>query len=79
MAYLLCKDHAVIGRVLQAGVECVQLMACAVHTVPVLGIQLDEAAGQWRVLLTCFVGGAWLGTHQIDAPPGCIRNLQAVM
>lgn len=72
LSYLLCEDHTVIGSVLQAGVECIQLVTCAVHIVPVLGIQLDEAAGQWRVLLACFVGGSWLWAHQVEAPPGCI-------
>lgn len=70
--YLLCEDHAVIGSILQAGVECIQLVAGAVHIVPVLGIQLDEGAGQGGVLLPCFVGGSWLGAHQVETPPCCI-------
>ena len=67
-ADLLCQYHAVIGSIFQARVECVQLMAGAVHSVPVLGVQLDEGSGQCRVALPCLVGGSRLRAHHVETP-----------
>ena len=43
--HLLSEDHAVIGRILEARVESIQLMAGAIHIVPVLSFKLNETSG----------------------------------
>ena len=75
-AYLLCKNHAVVGGILQARVQCIQLMTCAVHIVPVLCLKLNEGPWQSWVCVPSLVACSWLWTNKIETSPSSIRDLQ---
>lgn len=70
--YLLCQHHTVIRCIFEAGIECIELMTGAVHTVPGPRVKLDEGSGQWSIQRPGFVSHPRFGANQVEASACCV-------